>query len=330
MFHLNRMRRVSVGGLLTLIFVLLCGLSLADSTSELCGDVDGNAVIDISDLAYLVDYLFLGGPPPDNSWRAACDGTAAIDISDVIWLAEHLVLLGPPPICPLLFDHVDSSGSCLSHLAARMPSGTADRVYQSGCLDSMPGSKTAGEMHAELIDGNLHVYHTNAYYQCCLAYQVSYSQDDRYITALEADTGQLCDCICHFNLESVWTGLYPYGYADWIVVLIGIEGDTVGVDTIPLNGTMIAEAEGHDLRLSHLNARLNCCPAYYVEYSAEGRNIRATECDSLNACSCYCFYNTTSTLRDLPPGEFVITMVGGHGTPYEGATVGVDTVIIAP
>ena len=74
-------------------------------------DYDGGDVIDISDLVYLVDYMFTGGPAP-QCWEEAnvdgsgpinppLDGPADIDISDLVYLVDFMFTGGPPPApCP--------------------------------------------------------------------------------------------------------------------------------------------------------------------------------------------------------------------------------------
>jgi len=56
-------------------------------------------VIDIADVVYLVNYLFIDGPAPDPLWvgEANCDGK--VDIADVVYLVNYLFLEGPPPGC---------------------------------------------------------------------------------------------------------------------------------------------------------------------------------------------------------------------------------------
>ena len=70
------------------------------------GNVDDDAgdVIDISDLVYLVDYMFTGGPAPTCWSEANVDGVGnddALDISDLVYLVDYMFTGGPPPpSCP--------------------------------------------------------------------------------------------------------------------------------------------------------------------------------------------------------------------------------------
>jgi len=68
----------------------------------ICGDIDNSgADPDISDLVYLVDYMFTGGPLPPIMEAADVDGSGGdIDISDLVYLVDYMFTSGPPPLCP--------------------------------------------------------------------------------------------------------------------------------------------------------------------------------------------------------------------------------------
>jgi photosystem II stability/assembly factor-like uncharacterized protein len=61
------------------------------------GDANGDRQITITDVVYLINYLFKGGPP-SNHWEAAdanCDGK--VSVSDVVYLINYIFKGGPPP-----------------------------------------------------------------------------------------------------------------------------------------------------------------------------------------------------------------------------------------
>ena len=70
-------------------------------------DFDVTATIDISDLVYLVDYMFTGGAPPPCPMSANIDASCCangveeslsdIDISDLVYLVDYMFTGGPPP-----------------------------------------------------------------------------------------------------------------------------------------------------------------------------------------------------------------------------------------
>ena len=61
------------------------------------GDIDASSVLDISDLTYLVSYMFDGGPAPMPIESGDVDCTGALDISDLTYLVEYFFGGGPPP-----------------------------------------------------------------------------------------------------------------------------------------------------------------------------------------------------------------------------------------
>ena len=63
------------------------------------GDCNDDGVIDIADVVYLINYLFIDGPAPDPLCvgDVNCDGK--VDIADVVYLVNYLFIGGPPPGC---------------------------------------------------------------------------------------------------------------------------------------------------------------------------------------------------------------------------------------
>lgn len=63
------------------------------------GDAGGNEAVDLSDVIFLLSYLFRGGEPPPCLAATDVNGSGAIDISDPIYLLLHFFRAGsaPPP-----------------------------------------------------------------------------------------------------------------------------------------------------------------------------------------------------------------------------------------
>ena len=63
----------------------------------LCGDANADAIVDISDVVYLIAYIFSGGsaPSPLLAGDANCDQT--VDISDVVYLIAYIFSGGLAP-----------------------------------------------------------------------------------------------------------------------------------------------------------------------------------------------------------------------------------------
>ena len=75
-----------------------CCLGIRGNIDEDLGDV-----IDISDLVYLVDFMFNTGPAPPCFWEADVDGSGVVpvDISDLVYLVDFMFSGGPAPVaCP--------------------------------------------------------------------------------------------------------------------------------------------------------------------------------------------------------------------------------------
>jgi hypothetical protein len=74
--------------------------SVAVLGGYVCGDMnDDGYPCDISDLVYLVDYMFLDGPAPAALASADCNGDGELDISDLVCFVEFMFSQGSAPIC---------------------------------------------------------------------------------------------------------------------------------------------------------------------------------------------------------------------------------------
>jgi len=73
------------------------GIYAAFTTGYLRGDANGDGVINVSDVVYLINYLFISGPAPDpiQAGDANCDGF--VNVTDVVYLINYLFISGPPP-----------------------------------------------------------------------------------------------------------------------------------------------------------------------------------------------------------------------------------------
>jgi hypothetical protein len=61
------------------------------------GDANGDGAINVSDVVYLINYLFINGPAPDpiQAGDVNCDGV--VNVTDVVYLINYLFIGGPPP-----------------------------------------------------------------------------------------------------------------------------------------------------------------------------------------------------------------------------------------
>lgn len=66
-------------------------------SSYVCGDAEGNQVVNISDAVYLINYIFAGGPAPSPLLAGDADCSQAISISDAVFLINYIFAGGPQP-----------------------------------------------------------------------------------------------------------------------------------------------------------------------------------------------------------------------------------------
>ena len=69
--------------------------------AAICGDCNGDFVVDVGDVVYLISWLYRGGPPPlCPIARADCYGDGVINVGDVVYLLSFLYKAGWQPQCP--------------------------------------------------------------------------------------------------------------------------------------------------------------------------------------------------------------------------------------
>jgi len=319
--------------IVTVVFALAMALVAGGGidADDQCGDVnlDGSGP-NIGDVCYLIGYMFQNTPPAPYYRPAELDGRWHVDINDLIALIEVLFRGGPMPPCAAS-GLIDDGAGCLADSIAPRETGFS-MATSSGCTQQTAEERMWAEMHGN----ELHVYHYDVEYNCCIIYDVTYSIEGSAITVYEYDRQtDPCLCLCYFNLESVYSGLPAGGHDDFVVTLIGVYGDTIGVDTIPVapdNGTLQLEVVGNDLHVRHLNAIANCCPAFFFDSYVEPGMITVIEWDSLFLCDCICRFDLESVVSGLDPGQYTVTVLGVCNYPYgaECDTVGVGSVVVSP
>ncbi|UCB53038.1 MAG: T9SS type A sorting domain-containing protein [Candidatus Zixiibacteriota bacterium] len=81
------------------------------------GDVNGDGIINIGDVVYLVTYLYKAGSAPDPLWTGDANSDGIINVGDVVYLISYLYRGGPPPCSP-------GGGREILALVSRLNSGT--------------------------------------------------------------------------------------------------------------------------------------------------------------------------------------------------------------
>jgi FG-GAP repeat/Dockerin type I domain/FG-GAP-like repeat len=62
-----------------------------------CGDANSDQNVNVSDAVWIINYVFVGGDPPDplDSGDANCDGTS--NVSDAVWIINYVFVGGNEP-----------------------------------------------------------------------------------------------------------------------------------------------------------------------------------------------------------------------------------------
>jgi len=76
------------------------GIGDACDFEYVCGDANGDGVVDQLDVAFLIDYLHKAGPAPDPIEAGDANGDGTVDRFDCSYLIEYLHKDGPEPVCP--------------------------------------------------------------------------------------------------------------------------------------------------------------------------------------------------------------------------------------
>jgi len=78
------------------------GFRLSAVETYLCGDADHSGFVELTDAAYLINYVFTNGPEPVPYLSGDVDCNDIVDISDVIYMVDYIFHAGPEPCadCP--------------------------------------------------------------------------------------------------------------------------------------------------------------------------------------------------------------------------------------
>jgi hypothetical protein len=72
-------------------------ISLELTGGYICGDANSDGSVNVSDAVYIINYVFIGGDPPDpmESGNANCDGS--VNVSDAVYIINYVFVGGNAP-----------------------------------------------------------------------------------------------------------------------------------------------------------------------------------------------------------------------------------------
>jgi hypothetical protein len=116
---------------------------------------------------------------------------------------------------------------CFLAAACRTPEPGGPKLEYSvgGCSEESETTRAVTEGEVEIVGqgDTIHVAH-NLTYVCCAELVLTIEQEDRTIKLLEKNTGEICRCICEYQVEADITGLNPGEYQ---VEVWGVEYEDV-------------------------------------------------------------------------------------------------------
>lgn len=64
-----------------------------------CGDANGDLNVSLSDVVYMITYLFKFGAEPDPLYCGDTNGDGNVSLSDIVYLISYLFKGGAAPVC---------------------------------------------------------------------------------------------------------------------------------------------------------------------------------------------------------------------------------------
>jgi len=64
-----------------------------------CGNLNGDNTVSISDVVYLINFIFKSGPAPAALCWAEINNDGILNLQDVVYLINYMFRAGPPPMC---------------------------------------------------------------------------------------------------------------------------------------------------------------------------------------------------------------------------------------
>ncbi len=99
-----------------------------------------------------------------------------------------------------------------------------------------------------------------------------------------------------------------------------IKGDCKQVPTYPDPDSIIITVSGNDITVLHADAFYNCCFEITTEVEQMDHVINLYEQTSGDPCYCMCYFDVVTTIYDLDPGTYTISVYNADGEYVGGGT----------
>jgi len=180
--------------------ILHGGISVLSSQDASCcvgltGNIDNDPddLVDVGDLTALIDHLFITYREPECIWEANIDGDedGIIDIGDLTALINFMFIGFSPP-APCQSNGSGPTGVLIEYTGCKGFEGAAAAVDTTSDQDCI-------EYH---YDGEsvLSIKHINAGFNCCSDITAAISIEGNIITIEELEFGEMCYCLCLFDV----------------------------------------------------------------------------------------------------------------------------------
>ena len=72
---------------------------IGDVCDYVCSDTDGDRLINILDIVYLINFLYKSGPAPEPLESADVNHDEFVNILDIVYIINFIYKNGPEPVC---------------------------------------------------------------------------------------------------------------------------------------------------------------------------------------------------------------------------------------
>ena len=130
------------------IAILVAQPLLSAPLNYVCGDANGDELVNITDAVFILDYIFDGGEWPDPLEAGDGNADGLVNITDAVYLVQYIFNDGPDPQCPgslvLTYKIVDTDQSlCYDQQNEFAPPAAGEAFYgQDAQIDGYQMSYT--------------------------------------------------------------------------------------------------------------------------------------------------------------------------------------------